>query len=229
MRLTARGIAAAMLLTFGIVDPAFADDCAEWDTAVTTTPAPPQMSQAMMNHTRLMRTIPASADVLIIGDSISAGVRPELAQALYPGMSIWNAGIGGDKTQQVLWRMQLLGGRLKPRHVLIILGTNNVGAGDKPCAVAAGMAAVFRRIDELWGRPNVIYVAMPPRKPEGIEESRRQANALIQTYVRPGRTIVDADALATCRDCYVPDGLHLTPEGYRHVSEIIRKTIGVMP
>lgn len=229
MRLTTRDIAAAMLLTFGIVDPAFADDCAEWDTAVTTTPAPPQTSQAMMNHTRLMRTIPASADVLIIGDSISAGVRLELAQTLYPGMSIWNAGIGGDKIQQVLWRMQLLGGRLKPRYVLIILGTNNVGAGDKPCAIAVGMAAVFRRIDELWSKPNVIYVAMPPRKPESMEEPRRQANALIRTYARPGRAIVDADALATCRDCYEPDGLHLTPEGYRQVFEIVRRATGVMP
>lgn len=198
------------------------EDCAEWDRAVTTTPAPPQTARAMLIHTRLMRTIPASVDVLVIGDSLSAGVPADLVQDLYPGKAIWNAGVGGDKTQQTLWRLDQLGQKLQPRRVLVILGTNNIGAGDKPCAVSAGIAAVFRKIDELWNSPALTYVEILPRPPESSEGPRREANRLISGFTRPGRTIVDVEAMQSCPECHVPDGLHLSPVGYRRLFDILR-------
>src|ERR1700683_4431283 len=84
-------------------------------------------------------------DIIFIGDSITEGW-------LGPGKALWeknyaprhalNFGIGGDKTQKVIWRlnnMEVQG--LKPKVAVILIGANNTG--NTPHEIADGVKAVL--------------------------------------------------------------------------------------
>ena len=86
-------------------------------------------------------------DFLLMGDSITDGWRgggkkvyAEHFDALKPA----NFGIGGDRTQHVLWRLQ--NGELDgitPKVCMLMIGTNN--GKDSDVDVAAGITAIIRR------------------------------------------------------------------------------------
>jgi lysophospholipase L1-like esterase len=87
--------------------------------------------------------------LLFIGDSITAGwanaTRKHIWDAYYAKHEAANFGIGGDQTQHVIWRIEngeLEG--LKPKVVVLMLGTNNTGAH-----TAAEIAAADKKIVEL--------------------------------------------------------------------------------
>src|SRR5262249_39740333 len=69
-------------------------------------------------------------DVLFLGDSITDGWRGQkkVWEGAFGAMKPANFGIGGDRTQHVLWRIQ--NGELdgiKPKVAVLMIGTNNTG------------------------------------------------------------------------------------------------------
>src|SRR6266568_3569354 len=88
-------------------------------------------------------------DVVFLGDSITDGWRGK-------GAKVWenefakfhpiNLGIGGDRTQHVLWRIQH--GELegyKPKAFAIMIGTNNMSS-NTPEQIAGGNKAILDEI-----------------------------------------------------------------------------------
>ena len=76
---------------------------------------------------------------------------------------VLNLGLGGDDTQRVLWRLSSPKlAKLKPRHVLIILGTNNLGF-NKACAISEGLKRVIRRTAKLWPSTQIAFLEIPPK------------------------------------------------------------------
>src|SRR5262245_58519258 len=69
------------------------------------------------------------AQVIFIGDSITQGWEKEgkdVWEKFYSPRNAVNLGIGGDRTQHVLWRLDngnLKG--LKPKAIVLMIGTNN--------------------------------------------------------------------------------------------------------
>jgi lysophospholipase L1-like esterase len=79
-------------------------------------------------------------DVLFLGDSITEGwVRaPHVWNHYYGMLRPANFGIGGDRTQHVIWRIE--NGELdgvKPKVVVLMLGTNNSGDNSADEIIAA--------------------------------------------------------------------------------------------
>lgn len=70
-------------------------------------------------------------DTLFLGDSITYGMRQDILKKNF-GPGALNLGIGGDRTQHLLWRMQ--NGELNfprgqhPKVVVMLIGTNNFGS-----------------------------------------------------------------------------------------------------
>ena len=82
-------------------------------------------------------------DVIFLGDSITQGWEGKDAVPVwnkyYGARKAMNAGIGGDRTQHVLWRLDngnIAG--IKPKLAVIMIGTNNAGS-DTPEDIAAGI------------------------------------------------------------------------------------------
>ena len=76
-------------------------------------------------------------------------------------------GISGDQTQHLLWRLQ--NGHLHPEYAedpdalfVVLIGTNNLGAGELPGPTADGIIAVLQYLlDHTQG--NIIYLEVLPR------------------------------------------------------------------
>ena len=84
------------------------------------------------------------ADVCFVGDSLTEAWEHEGAspwQRLTKGLRAVNCGISGDRTEQILYRLQRIElKRARPRMIVLWLGTNNLSADmpDSPEAVMRG-------------------------------------------------------------------------------------------
>src|SRR5690348_111913 len=83
-------------------------------------------------------------EVLFLGDSITHGWEGQAAWKKYfEPLKAANFGIGGDRTQHVLWRItegkELEG--INPKAAVIMIGTNNMGPNSSE-EIADGVAAI---------------------------------------------------------------------------------------
>src|SRR5439155_26647758 len=91
-------------------------------------------------------------EVLFVGDSITAGwdgkgAAPTWKKYFEP-LKAENFGIGGDRTEHVLWRLQ--NGELdgiQPKVVVLMIGTNNTGANSAE-DIADGTKAIVKMIQD---------------------------------------------------------------------------------
>jgi beta-glucosidase len=125
----------------------------------------------------------ARPPLLFVGDSITDGWTTN-------GAAAWNArfapegavhaGIGGDMTQGVLFRMGA-GGELPagyaPRLVVLMIGTNNLGS--TPACVIDGVRAVVKLFKSRSPQTKVLLLAILPR--DGNDKAGRQRRGRVVT------------------------------------------------
>jgi lysophospholipase L1-like esterase len=115
-------------------------------------------------------------DLLFIGDSITDNWRATVTA--HAGKAVWdkyfaplnaaNFGIGADRTQNVLWRLQ--NGELdgfKAKCIVLMLGTNNVSAGrairNTNAEVLDGMKLVINEIRTRQPQAKLLLMGIFPR------------------------------------------------------------------
>jgi lysophospholipase L1-like esterase len=170
------------------------------------------------------------AQVVFLGDSITAGWGgngKEVWPAAFGQYDPANFGIGGDRTQHVLWRIQNgeLDG-LKPKAAVLMIGTNNVG-GDSAEGIAKGVTKIVETIRQKLPATKILLLAIFPRgdKPTGklgaSNEKLRQANAIIAKLADNQRVFfLDiGEKFSQGKDTLsaeiMPDFLHLSAAGYQ--------------
>ena len=107
---------------------------------------------------------------MFIGDSNTHGIddgadKGVFAAALAPA-TVGNFGFGGDRTENVLWRLDHgnLFGKLKPKVVMIMIGTNNTGHRmDPPDEIAKGVEMIVGRVTTRFPDAQVLLLAIFPR------------------------------------------------------------------
>jgi lysophospholipase L1-like esterase len=178
-------------------------------------------------------------DLLFVGDSITegwAGAGKDVwAKEYAPGKTL-NIGIGGDTTQNVLWRLangEVEG--LKPKVIVLMIGTNNFGLnGDQPADVVRGVTAVVASLREKLPQSHVLLLGIFPRdaKPDSPFRGKIAAvNAEIAKlddgaavhFLDIGKVFAEADG-SLSKDV-MPDFLHLSGEGYKRWAEAIRPSL----
>ena len=118
------------------------------------------------------------ADLVFLGDSITeswtwdGGYREVFAQYFSAYRSV-NFGIGGDQTQNLLWRLQNgLEGELDPAAVVVIIGVNNFNHSDHSASeVHRGVQAVIAQTRLNYPNARILLHAILP-----YEESARSPN-----------------------------------------------------
>ena len=168
-------------------------------------------------------------DVLFIGDSITQGWEGNGKAAWEKHIEPFNAanfGISGDRTEHVLWRLENgnLKGRLRPKVVVLMIGTNNTGAMNPPADIALGVEAIVKQLASRFPDATVAILGIFPRG-ERPDDPKRvnnlKANELI-AKLADGKRIVYTDEIGqaflkpdgTLGKDIMPDLLHLSPEGY---------------
>ncbi len=168
------------------------------------------------------------ARVLFIGDSITQGwegAGKEVWEKYYGDRQAVNLGIGGDRTQHVLYRLE--NGNLegvKPKAAVVMIGTNNSNGEDTtPGQIAEGVAAIVNRLRTTVPETKILLLAIFPRG-ENFNSQRgklAQINQVLQKlhdgkhvrFLDLGHRILGNDGLLPAD--IMPDYLHLSPAGYQ--------------
>lgn len=169
-----------------------------------------------------------NVDLLFIGDSITQGWEGAGKEAWakhYAPRNAVNLGIGGDRTQHVLWRLE--NGNIEgiaPKAAVIMIGTNNSNGRDHTGEeIGAGITAIVAKLREKLPQTKILILAIFPRgeKPNPQREKNALASSIAAKLaddknvffldIGP-RFLTDDDALSKE---IMPDLLHLNPKGYQ--------------
>jgi lysophospholipase L1-like esterase len=174
----------------------------------------------------LERAKQGDVEILFVGDSITQGwngAGKEVWQKTYADRKAANFGIGGDRTQHVLWRME--NGELegiKPRVAVLMIGTNNTNSDQAP-EIASGVEKIVKTIRDKTGA-KVLLLGVFPRGADESEPKRaiiKGVNERIaklddgsnvrfldisDKFLQPDKTLTKE---------IMPDLLHLSPKGYQ--------------
>ena len=175
--------------------------------------------------------------ILFIGDSITQGWSG-------PGLDAWNEhfeplgainfGIGGDMTQNVLWRLDHGAvGNLAPERIILLIGINNFGfTSETPAEIAVGHKMVVEKLHEAFPKAKMLVFAVFPsgELPDNpIRAKIKELNKLMLpdgpiegiTYVDFGDEFLREDGSIPKE--MMPDFLHPSLAGYKIMSEVVLK------
>jgi lysophospholipase L1-like esterase len=179
-------------------------------------------------------------DVLFLGDSITDGWRGE------SGKSVWdkafgrlkpaNFGIGGDRTEHLLWRIQ--NGELDgitPKVAVVLIGTNNT-LNESAEQIAEGIGAIVHTIRVKSPTTKVLVLGIFPRGktiPNALNNKIIEANKFIAKlddgknvkYLNIGQKFMKAGQIP---DAIMYDHLQLTAAGYQIWADALTPTLRTM-
>jgi lysophospholipase L1-like esterase len=108
-------------------------------------------------------------DLIFIGDSITdmwATRGKQVWDKFYGNRKAMNAGIGGDTTQNVLWRLD--NGNIDgihPKLAVIMIGTNNSNGNSNTAEeIADGIKAIVKEVHEKLPETKILLLGIFPRR-----------------------------------------------------------------
>lgn len=187
-------------------------------------------------------SVEGNAKLVFLGDSITQGWEGA-------GAAVWdrfygpktgrhaaNFGIGGDRTEHVLWRLEHGNfDGLNPKLIVVMIGTNNAGHRKDPAdETAAGVSRIVSALQSTCPESKILLLGIFPRGDRLDDPDRvlnERVNVLISgladgkrvRYRDIGATFLDADGLP--RRELMPDLLHLSPAGYALWAEAIESDV----
>lgn len=201
-------------------------------------------------HERILRRQrQINPEIVLVGDSIthfwagreSIGEPADSAphfNKVFSRYRTLNLGYGWDRTQNVLWRLdhgEMDG--LKPRLVVLHIGTNNIGGSknaraNSPGEIAEAILRICARIREKAPAARILLMGIFPRgeRKENVWRGRaREVNAILRAaagklpntvFLDIGPKLVEKDG--TISREIMSDFCHPTPRGYAVWADAIR-------
>ena len=200
-------------------------------------PAPRSDQNSMAAHAQLLeKAKQGRIDAYFVGDSIvrrwGALDYPELLANWTQNFYGWNAGNfgwGADRTQNILWRLE--NGELdgvNPKVIVVLAGTNNVGAQPRSDSEIAEIAGGVKAIVDVCRRKapgaTIVLTAIFPRNDNlavmpAIDRINKQLAAFADgTRVRfldINDRLADANGIVVAGVLNERDKLHPTLKGYQ--------------
>ena len=176
---------------------------------------------------RRVREATGPVNVVFVGDSITQGWEDAGAatwKRAFEPLGALQIGVGGDRTEHVLWRLQQAPlTALAPKVVVLMIGTNNAVTGrDSGEVIVRGVHAIVDLLHQQCPQAQVVVLDIPPRglpmNPlRGLVLQVNQALSqrawgehacfvrVADRFVRPDGRIDEAA---------MPDQLHFSASGY---------------
>jgi lysophospholipase L1-like esterase len=191
------------------------------------------------------------AQLVFLGDSITQGWEgngKEAWQKYWAPLKAANFGIGGDRTEHVLWRLE--NGNfdgLKPKAIVLMIGTNNTGHQGRPQKeldgaiyqstapqTAEGVKVIVAKLKEKCPGSKILLLGIFPRGETPADKFRQQneeTNAIIKnladnktvSFMDIGSKFLQPDG--TLSREIMPDLLHLSPKGDEIWAEAIASKV----
>jgi lysophospholipase L1-like esterase len=190
-------------------------------------PAPREGNWLKRHESFNERVKQGNVDLLFIGDSITQGwenAGKEVWAKHYAPRNAVNLGIGGDRTQHVLWRLD--NGNIEgisPKLAVLMIGTNNSGTNTSE-QIADGVTAIVKKLRTDLPNTKVLILAIFPRGADKTDPKRQvneKANEIIAKladgkmveYLDIGPKFLAEDG--TLSKEVMPDLLHLNAASYQ--------------
>jgi beta-glucosidase len=174
-----------------------------------------------------------NVDLLFIGDSITQGwegAGKNVWAKYYAPRNAVNLGIGGDRTQHVLWRLD--NGNIEgisPKAAVLMIGTNNSGTNSS-VQIAEGVEAIVKKLRTKLPRTKILVLGIFPRGADMNDVKRKVnigANRIIAKladgemvhYLDISDKFLNDDG--TLSKEVMPDLLHLNEKSYATWAEAI--------
>lgn len=185
-------------------------------------------------------------DVLFVGNSITQGMGGHRTQLAYkPGFAVFEkefgnrqwecAGIAGDKTENVLYRLQNGNyAKANPKLVVLTIGVNNFKYNGAP-EIAQGIHSIAKWISQNMAQTKLLLIGPLPTGIAKNSEQRTKYDAvqslLVNTkfsknvFYRPmdKAFILPNGDLDTAK--YSGDGIHLTTKGYEAWAQALKPIV----
>jgi len=177
-----------------------------------------------------VKTVPYR--VLFFGDSITERWQMPLWDAKpvwdanMPKRGVLNAGVSGDRTEHLRWRLDH--GNLDgpaPKGVILMIGTNDLASGRPPAEAAEGIRATLSRLRDQLPTSRILLLGLTPRgatPDDPLRQAVGVVNGMIQTcadgsiaYADVGSGLLDAKG-GLSRELS-PDLLHFSGAGYARI------------
>ena len=220
-----------------VVSFATAQDSKKENTAIK--PVPRDKNWEKRHDTFVGIAKRGNVDLLFLGDSITdawggeghgMGGGHKIFTSKFVPMKAANFGIGGDRTQHVLWRLQNgeLNG-IKPKVVQLMIGTNNSNGADNTAEeIAEGVKLIIEEIKKKSPSTKVLLLAVFPRntgKDDAVKKIQKdkidKVNSIISKLDDGGKSVKFLDIGSKFKDAsgalpkeIMPDQLHLSEKGY---------------
>jgi lysophospholipase L1-like esterase len=203
-------------------------------------PVPRQGGWMKRHESFNKRVAQGKTDVVFIGDSITQGWEGRgkgVWAKFYGERNAVNLGIGGDRTQHVIWRLD--NGnlyRIEPKAAVIMIGTNNSGS-NTPEQIAEGVTVIVKQLREKNPETKILLLAVFPRG-ANKDDKRRQVNEKTNAifaklddgkhvhYLDIGEKFLEKDGTLTKE--IMPDLLHLSEKGYTIWAESIEEKLSAL-
>ena len=218
---------------------------------ISTITAEPRQSDFWLNRfDEINRRIEqGSIDLLFVGDSITHFWEG----TIYPsdsephgtaGQVVWdeyysqrnavNIGIGGDKIEHILWRLDHgnIDG-ISPKLIVLLAGTNN--AEDNTAAeIADGIVAIIDKLQLKLPDSKILLLSIFPRgeRPNDLRTILANASETAAARIASRDKVVYMDITANflnnngiLNPAIMPDALHPSEQGYRIWAESIEPVV----
>lgn len=230
------------VLNVSVAGHSIADTCP--NDAAALTPATLQEEWAVewwmpRHESKLGEDGRETAELLFIGDSITHGWETtgnETWNEYYAEQGAYNLGFSGDRTENVLWRLQHgeVDG-INPKLAVIMIGTNNTGhRQDSPECTAKGIQLILDELEQRLPDANVLLLAIFPREasPDGdVRQLNSGINERIGNFADRERVFfldindVFLDEDGVLSEDIMPDLLHPNKYGYQLWAEAMESKL----
>jgi lysophospholipase L1-like esterase len=202
--------------------------CGAFTQEALPEPAPRENAHARERFERIKAAVKNQPyEVLFLGDSLTERFDEQVWQAHMTPRGVLNAGVSGDRTEHLLWR--LTHGNLDgptPRGVVLLIGTNDLGHGRSPDLAANGIRADLLHLRQRLPDARLLLLGLWPRADlPKIQEHREidAVNRLIAscdggtvTYADIGSLLLEPDGRLSPQ--ISPDRLHFSGQGYARLA-----------
>jgi lysophospholipase L1-like esterase len=173
---------------------------------------------------------PAPCQILFLGSS-SIVLWKTLATDMAP-LPVINRGFGGSQIPEVSYWFDKIVAPYHSRAIVFYAGENDIAEGKTPEQVAADFDAFMSRKTRALGKVPVYFISLKPSKLR-FEQLERQSrvNEKIRRRARERADLRFIDIVPLMlengrpKDLYMPDNLHMRPEGYALWTEAVRAAL----
>lgn len=174
-------------------------------------------------------TPPVKGEVLFIGAS-SIARWTNLAES-FPDLRVVNRGFGGSELSEAVKYAPRVVVPHAPRIVVLYEGENDLNRGVTPDVIASDFDKFSQLIHTSLPATRIVVIGLKPSLLRWkIRDGMHQTNKLISTrcatdrkctYVDPWPSMIGKDGTPK-PEFFVEDGLHMTPEGYKAWTQMLK-------